>query len=174
MLEEIRKNMIEAMKIAKRLLIEEYKGQGHVNTGALINSIEERIIQEGTKVIGELMIFDYALYLERRTPPNRIPFKRGSGAGTSKFIEGLRRFWETKGLSGREALGAAFATATKMKQEGRPTQRSLAFSTNGRRTGAIEYAFKPENIADIEDLFISEELIAIYSSNVTEAFKAAA
>ena len=166
--------MLEAMKIAKGLLIAEYKGQGHNNSGSLISSIEERVTSVGNTIIGELLVNDYARYLERKTPPSRIPYRRGSGAKTSKYIDGLKRFWKIKGLSDKEALSASFATAAKHKREGRPTQRSYAFSTNGRRTGAIEHAFRADAIKDIEEIFLSERLLAIYSSGIVEASRIAA
>jgi hypothetical protein len=44
------------------------------------------------------------------------------------------------GASDKEALGIAFAIASKHKREGMPTRASARFSQTGKRTGFIEVA----------------------------------
>jgi len=80
-------------------------------------------------------IEDYGLSMEFGVKPQNIPYSPGSGAGTSKYIQGLISFWNKRGVTGREGILAAFATARKHKKEGMPTRSSFAFSTTGARTG---------------------------------------
>ena len=51
------------------------------------------------------------------------------------LVAEARMFFEKRGLQGREAIGAAFATARVQKREGMPTVGSYRFSSNGQRKG---------------------------------------
>jgi hypothetical protein len=42
-------------------------------------------------------------------------------------------------------MGAAFAMATKMKREGKPTYGSMQYSSNGNRTGVITDTLEDES-----------------------------
>ena len=82
---------------------------------------------------------------------DRIPFGgsgRGKG-GKSAYIQGLISFWEKRGLSGREAVGAAFATAHVHAREGMPTRASYIHSNTGERTGFVRAAIA-ERIDEIQ------------------------
>lgn len=128
-----------AMEELRKRLIVELSAQGHRNTGALEKSLKYDVQREGDKIVAVMTAFDYGLVVEFGVPASRIPYG-GSGkkGGTSKYIQGLVRFFGNKGLSPREALGAAFATARKHKREGMPTRASYAYSSNGRRTGFVQ------------------------------------
>jgi hypothetical protein len=125
----------DAMKRLQADLRKELKAQGHYLTGKLNDSIEYDIRVEGDFVIAEMEIEDYGLSMEFGIKPQNIPYSPGSGAGTSKYIQGLISFWNKRGVAGREGVRAAFATAAKHKKEGMPTRSSFAFSTTGARTG---------------------------------------
>lgn len=124
-----------AMKKLQADLRQELKDQGHYLTGRLSNSIEYNIVEGFDKVTATIECEEYGLALEFGVPSGRIPYSPGSGAGTSKYIQGLVTFFQKKGLQGREALGAAFATARAHKREGMPTRGSARFSKSGKRTG---------------------------------------
>lgn len=111
----------------------ELKQQGHSNTGALENSINGVVTE--TELAGT--IFDYGHILNEGTNPNRIPFASGSGAKSSKYIDGLTAFFLSKGLGLKEAKSAAFATAKVQKKEGMSTSASKRFSKNGKRQDFI-------------------------------------
>ena len=66
-------------------------------------------------------------------------------------LQGLVKYWEGKGLGQREALRAAFATATIHKREGIPSRQSLQYSRSGKRTGFITEVLK-ESEGDIRQL----------------------
>ena len=129
-------------------LQKEFRGslqdQGHYLTGKLSRSINYEIESGAGIVTAKMFIEDYGLSIEFGIPANKIPYGGGKGGGTSKYIQGLIRFWELRGLSGRNAVGAAFATAKKQKREGMPTRGSSAFSSTGKRTGFIKAALDKE------------------------------
>lgn len=155
------------MEAIKRGLIKELQAQGHHLTGALENSIQYEIKVEPGQISAVMTANDYGIFVEFGVPAGRIPFggNKGKGGGKSKYIQGLVRFFELKGLSGREALGAAFATAHKHKREGMPTRSSYAFSSNNRRTGFIrntleQYLPELTEIIGLESGFIVDLVIA--------------
>lgn len=114
----------------------ELKAQGHNLTGRLSESLEYDIEVEGDVIRAVMECEDYGLAIEFGVPASRIPYTPGGGGGgTSKYIQGLIRFWNLRGVTGREGVRAAFATAAKHKREGMPTRSSHAFSSTGARTG---------------------------------------
>jgi hypothetical protein len=125
----------DAMKRLQADLRKELKAQGHYLTGRLHDSIEYEIEQLPGLVRAVMECEDYGLAMEFGVPAERIPYSPGSGAGSSRYIQGLIQFWNKRGVTGREGIRAAFATARKHKREGMPTRASYAFSTTGQRTG---------------------------------------
>jgi len=141
---EITDNLTTAVKTAmdeiRRGLVKELHAQGHHLTGALERSIQYEVRREAGRVTAIMTANDYGIFMEFGVPASRIPYggkRRGGGGGKSKYIQGLVRFFELRGVHGREALSAAFATARKQKREGMPTRGSYAFSSNNRRTGFV-------------------------------------
>lgn len=136
------KDLIKVVEeILKELIAEfqdELRQQGHVLTGKLINSMSFRVDEFSSQIIGVIEFEDYGRFVDTGVPASHIPFSGRSGkGGTSKYIEGLIRFFKLRGLSGREAKQAAFATANKHRREGMPTLASRRFSQNGDRKGFI-------------------------------------
>lgn len=117
--------------------------QGHNNTGKLYESIAVEVMPEQGQVIGRLYAEDYASYVEVGVSADKVPFGGNStGAKTSKYIQALIGYFEDKGLSGRDSVGAAFGTAHKHKREGMPTRASSRFSETGKRLGFIRTAIE--------------------------------
>jgi len=128
--------------------------QGHVLTGKLSDSIDFEVSADGTSVVGRMYFEDYGIYVETGVTADRIPFGGRSGkGGTSQYIQGLITFWEDRGLSGREAIGAAFATANKHAREGMPTRSSLRFSQTGERTGFVRTVLEEQSKPIADKLF---------------------
>lgn len=119
-----------------------YRDQGHFNTGAGIRSIDFRIERDGTSLVGIVEFHFYMAYLNTGIPASRIPFQRGSGRKSSKYIDALVDYFRKKGLSPKDSKRAAFATATVHKKEGMPTRASRRFSKTGKRTGAADIAIQ--------------------------------
>lgn len=144
-----------AQVITKAVKIE-LKLQGHRLTGALENSIEERVRQTATGVRIEIEAERYARFVNRGVPANRIPFG-GSRARRSKYIEGLKRFARLRfGVTDAQALRIAFAIARKHKKEGMPTKNSRRFSRTGKRIEAVDDALgkaRPQIDKLTEDAF---------------------
>lgn len=115
----------------------EMTDQGHRNTGALLDSLEIRIVPSSNGFKGELWWLPYGEILDQGVKAKRIPFGGKTGAKTSEYITRLIDYFQGKGLQSREAKNAAFATANKQKREGMPTRESYAHSGNGRRTGML-------------------------------------
>lgn len=134
---EIKSVLNDALVFVVGKLKEELKAQGHVLTGNLLNSIQISFIETGDEIIGGIISEEYGLALDKGVRAKRIPYKRGSGAKSSKYIAALIRFFELRGLGPKNARSAAFATANVHKREGMPTQNSFKYSSNGRRTGWI-------------------------------------
>jgi hypothetical protein len=109
-------------------------------------------------------------YLNAGIPGPRIPYSPGSGARHSKYIEGLKQYAKARmNASDKEALGIAFAIASKHKREGMPTRSSARFSQTGKRTGFIETALDaltPQIAQAIE-----EEVEKIWNVQVDVMFK---
>ncbi len=129
----------------------ESRAQGHYLTGAMERSLAGVVGKFGPMTILVGTAVDYTRYVNNGVQPGRIPYGGGSGGGggTSAYIEGLRQFFLLKGLSPKEALSAAFATAKTHIKEGMPSKGSSKYSSTGQRTGMIEEAIsKRESVLD--------------------------
>lgn len=138
-MEQIIREIMEliAGEMRKRIV-----GQGHNLTGRLANSIEYTVEKNGDYTSGLMYIEDYGVFVNVGVSASRIPYGKGGGnrGGTSAYIQGLIEFWEHRGLTGREAIGAAFATAKVHAREGMPSRSSSRFSDSGERTGFVKEA----------------------------------
>lgn len=125
------------------------KAQGHYNTGKLANSIYDEIDIIGTTIVSSFYYEDYGEFIDKGIAAGRIPYKRGSGAKSSKYIDGLVSFFKGKGLSETNSKRAAFATANAQTREGMPTRGSYAYSNDGTRTGFVNTViFENSNLLD--------------------------
>lgn len=123
--------------------IDEFKKQGHSLTGKTENSFEVNVQEFGGVTVARVFVSEVALYQNYGVKAEKIPFRLGSGAKSSKFVEGLIQFWKLrKGLDDKEALSAAIATARKHKKEGMHTNDSLKYSQTGERINSLNNRFK--------------------------------
>jgi hypothetical protein len=142
--------LVDIMLELQAALRTELEAQGHSNTGKLSDSISFEVSQDGSVAVGLMYFEDYGLFVNVGVNAQNIPFgKGGSKGGTSKYIQGLVEFWESKGLSGREALSAAFATARVHAREGMPSRASFAYSRTGERIGFVQDAIE-RKVVEIE------------------------
>lgn len=148
--------MTEVMTLLRGNLRSQAEAQGHKLTGRLSESIEFEVFSDDSGVIGRMYAEDYSSVLEFGVTAERIPYSGRSGrGGVSQYIQGLISFWEGQGLSGREATGAAFATAAVHPREGMPTRNSYQFSSTGARTGFIRTTIE-ETTPDIEQIILDK------------------
>lgn len=131
--------LIAANQISAALK-KELRDQGHYLTGSLERSIVNREVITGDGYAVEGIANGYASILDTGTPAAKIPYNPGSGAKTSKYIQALFEYWKLRGLSEKEAMRAAFATAMKQKREGMPTFASRRFAKNKVREHFIQIA----------------------------------
>lgn len=139
--------MTDIEKIVQDLLVEvvapaikkKFKEQGHNLTGKLIRSVEVQVDSKGfgdfQVVTGNILYEEYGRFVETGVKASRIPYGRKTGKKVSAYIQGLIGYFQKRGLSGREAKSAAFATAKVHAREGMPTRASRRFSSTGERTG---------------------------------------
>ena len=131
------------------------RDQGHYLSGRLDRSTKEKIIETPDAIIIDIVRDAYGEALENGIPRNSIPYSPGSGAKTSRFIQGLLDFVKRRNLkprAGQTQLGIAFAIAQSMKKTGYPLVGSKKFSKTGRRTGAIR------EMADREKRYIRQQV----------------
>tara|TARA_Y100000592_G_C5416906_1_gene291116 strand:+ start:86 stop:592 length:507 start_codon:yes stop_codon:yes gene_type:complete len=122
-------------------LAQELIDQGHRGTGKLINSLRHEIRQEGADVFLNIYASHYAKFVANGVGASRIPYTRGSGKKSSKYIEALTQ-WVIDVLRKSpesKARNIAFAIANKHKKEGMPTTNSYRYSKNGRRLNFAQY-----------------------------------
>ena len=149
-------NDIQELKTyLQKILTDSLKAQGHFMTGKVAKEIKLVASSTVDTFVIELYVLKYGEYLERGVSKGKIPYYPGSGRKTSRYIDALVDFvGQRMGLSGKEALGVAFAIARKQKEEGMPTKKSLTQSSTGKRTGWIKAAMS-ENEKGIRDLLFS-------------------
>ena len=132
------------------LFIDELQAQGHKATGRLIASVVAKVSSVLDSIDLALSHLDYGIIVNTGLPANRVPYSRGSGAKTSKFIDALMDWIRLKGIAGgldKTVRSVAFAMATAMKRDGIPTKGSYRFTSNGRRTMWIDYVYNKYNVS---------------------------
>jgi hypothetical protein len=138
---------------------DELKGQGHVNTGKLLNSVKAGVHGSGDEINLDIEMNNYHVYLEHGVKASKIPYGgKRSGAKRSKYIEGLIKFFQSKGRSLKEAKSAAFATANVQSKEGMPTSGSYRFASNGRRLKFINESIRASKEIDLAENLILDAL----------------
>ena len=154
---ELKSLLVETMLELQSALREELRLQGHELTGKLSDSIIFEVSATGSELVGQMFFEDYGVYVNVGVTAQNIPFGGGKGrkGGTSKYIQGLIEFWEHRGLSGREAVGAAFATAHIHAREGMPSRASYQYTQTGERLGFVQDAVE-RRIADIENTIMEK------------------
>lgn len=118
----------------------EFRAQGHHLTGAWENSVKSSVVVTPDGAMVEGFANTYGSIVNAGTTPARIPFGgTGTGnGGTSKYIQGLINYFKLRGLSDKEAVRAAFATAHVQKREGMSTIGSRQYSGTGERQRYLE------------------------------------
>jgi len=130
--------LLNACNIIVDFIKQEFINQGHQLTQAWEDSVISQ--DDGDEGVG-IYATGYGMIVDAGITPDRIPFGgAGTGGGTSKYIEGLARFWKLRkpGITDKKALQLAFATAKVQSQEGLSTEASKAFSTTGQRQHFME------------------------------------
>lgn len=174
---DFKKEVEQVMAFLKFHLQEKLKTQGY---GTRANSKLQRTMEYEVKPVATLMVAsmymeDYFVFVEKKTPPSRIPFGgKSTGKKVSKYIQALFRYWRNKrGLSAKKALRASFALANVQKREGRPTNDSFKHSKDGTRTGFIEQTLKAfeQRVFEILERKIGDKVEIAFTETLSDLEK---
>lgn len=159
--------LLKAADMVNQALVNEWQAQGHTLTGAWEKSLHGTYISGGNSAAVLGTMNSYGAIVEQGVSASRIPYGGAKATGgTSKYIQGLVGYFQKRGLSEKEAIRAAFATAKTHKKEGMPTKGSYAYSKTGERTKFIGIVNKVLG-GDI-DRYISEGLDEIVDQKFRE------
>jgi len=119
-------------EVVKKAVKQAFIMQGRSLTGALVNSIDYSVNATVTSAFIEFTLLDYGMILNYGVPANRIPFSPGSGAKSSKYIDGLKMYAKLRfNANDKEAERIAFAIARKHKKFGMPLDGKIGAVQNG-------------------------------------------
>ncbi len=138
-------------EVVKKAVKQAFVMQGRTLTRALVNSIDYSVNATVTSAYIEFTLLDYGMILNYGVPANRIPYSPGSGAKSSKYIDGLKMYAKLRfNANDKEAERIAFAIARKHKKFGMPLDK---------KTGAVEKGLE-ESKEEVEEL-INEALTQV-------------
>jgi hypothetical protein len=119
-------------EVVKKAVKQAFIIQGRSLTGALVNSIDYSVNATVTSAFIEFTLLDYGMILNYGVPANRIPYSPGSGAKSSKYIDGLKLYAKLRfNANHKEAERIAFAIARKHKKFGMPLDKKIGAVQNG-------------------------------------------
>lgn len=134
-----------------------WREEGHELTGKFIEGIksEKRSTRDG--IVIDYKGAAYGLIQNFGVKPDKIPYKRGSGAGESLYIKGLINYVKKRMAisSAKETKSVAFAIAETQKKKG------MQIRTLGQGTGWAEKVAEdvtPE-VSDMMALMIEDFVI---------------
>lgn len=141
------------LELRKKL---EIQGYGTLGNSKLQQTMDYEIKAVSTLIVATMLMEDYYVFVEEKTEAANIPFGGRTGKKTSKYIQGLWRYWRLKrGLGVKEALRASFATARVHKREGRPSRNSFRYSKDGTRLAFIDSTLKAMEASIAESLSVT-------------------
>ena len=119
-------------EVVKKAVKQAFIIQGRSLTGALVNSIDYSVNATVNSAFVESTLLDYGMILNYGVPANRIPYSPGSGAKSSKYIDGLKLYAKLRfNANDKEAERIAFAIARKHKKFGMPLDGKIGAVQNG-------------------------------------------
>lgn len=147
-------------EVVKKAVKQAFVMHGRTLTGALVNSIDYSVNATVTSAYIEFTLLDYGMILNAGVPANRIPFSPGSGAKSSRYIDGLKMYAKLRfNANDKEAERIAFAIAHKHKKFGMPLDK---------KTGAVEKGL--EDSKDEVEALISEALTQVINVMFLSSF----
>ena len=119
-------------EVVKKAVKQAFIIQGRSLTGALVNSIDYSVNATVNSAFIEFTLLDYGMILNYGVPADRIPYSPGSGAKSSKYIDGLKLYAKLRfNANDKEAERIAFAIARKHKKFGMPLDGKIGAVQNG-------------------------------------------
>lgn len=131
---------------------------GHPLTGKFLQTLEAKKVKFSDRIEIQMLMQVYGPINSAGIKPERVPYRRGSGATRSKLIDGFKRYARLRfGASRKEAERIAHAIATKWKKEGM------------KGTGWLDKAVK--DIDSQVEALLATAIEEIYTSSVEQALK---
>lgn len=121
-----------AERLINQIIRKEIVDQGHHLTGNLEESLDYSVVKSGKEVTMEGFAAHYGRFVNDGVPARSASMKQWPF---------LVEYFKLRGLSEKEAGGAAAATIKVWMKEGMSTQASKRFSKTGARQQMIESAF---------------------------------
>ena len=119
-------------EVVKKAVKQAFVIQGRSLTGALVNSIDYSVNATVNSAFVEFTLLDNGMILNYGVPPERIHYSPGSGAKSSKYIDGLKLYAKLRfNANDKEAERIAFAIARKHKKFGMPLDGKIGAVQNG-------------------------------------------
>ena len=119
-------------EVVKKSVKQAFIIQGRSLTGALVNSIDYSVNATVNSAFVEFTLLDYGMILNYGVTADRIPYSPGSGAKSSKYIDGLKLYAKLRfNANDKEAERIAFAIARKHKKFGMPLDGKIGAVQNG-------------------------------------------
>ena len=119
-------------EVVKKAVKQAFIIQGRSLTGALVNSIDYSVNATVNSAFVEFTLLDYGMILNYGVTADRIPYSPGSGAKSSKYIDGLKLYAKLRfNANDKEAERIAFAIARKHKKFGMPLDGKIGAVQNG-------------------------------------------
>tara|TARA_R100001440_G_scaffold23689_1_gene38572 strand:+ start:2571 stop:3059 length:489 start_codon:yes stop_codon:yes gene_type:complete len=154
--------MVDFNKVGKLIIAtlqKELLEQGHKDTGTLINSFEQRVIELPNSIVIDILMDEYGIYVNqgRKTGGKKVPI--------NVLVDWIERKAIVNG--DKQVKSLAFAIQQTIHKEGIPTKGSFKFSNNGRRKGFIDFVIdnKLDNaISELEQQVFDgfDETIALF------------
>lgn len=152
-------------EVVKKAVKQAFVMQGRTLTGALVNSIDYSVNATVTSAYIEFTLLDYGMILNYGVPANRIPYSPGSGAKSSKYIDGLKMYAKLRfNANDKEAERIAFAIARKHKKFGMPLDK---------KTGAVEKGLdkSKEEVEELINEALTQVINVMFLSSFAEVKK---
>lgn len=140
-----------AQDFINKILREEIIAQGHHLTGKMEESLHGVKSSRGRTDLLEGFAIFYAQFVDQGFPASSANFSQ------APF---LIEFFQKRGLSPKEATGAAFATIKVWMRDGMPSQASKRFSQTGSRTNFVSNAIAGK-ASEIDEFIGSKIDIAV-------------
>jgi len=150
LLNDIKENVSKISDMILEEMKKEVLDQGHKDTGKLINSMRYDMIVQSNAIEVTFYYVFYGRFVNDGVKASKVRYP----------IKILIDWFKRKGLTGKNATSAAWATRAKHKKEGIPTKKSVRFSSNGRRKGFQDQIIKtmPKKIEPIIDKSLIDPL----------------
>jgi len=142
------------VKMLRRSLIE----KGHVDTKKLHDSISVQLREGAASIALEGSFERHGVFQDRGVTADRIPYRRGSGAKSSMYIDALMKWVERKlGIPDPKSKSIAFAIAQ--------THKRVGMHSRGGRANPSAKGFMTE-VLDKNEQMIAQRIEKVFDIDI--------